>query len=329
MIDNAAELKPVFIFSLPRSGSTLLQRILAAHDSITTASEPWILLPLVYSLRDQGIYTEYRQTTAMSAIRDFINLMPNGTDDYREELQNFTTRLYARTINTPAKYFVDKTPRYHLIIDDIVELFPNGKFIFMWRNPLGMLASMVQQFWNGRWKLHLSQVDLYDGVLNLVNAFVKHQPQVCSIQFEDLLQSPEPTWETIFDYLELSSNYQVLSSFNKVALKGRYGDKLGVEKYQSLSTEPLTKWKQTLNTPIRKYWCRRYLTWIGKRRLGVMGYNINTLLTELDQIPLRCHHIPRDIFEICWGTIYRFIEPRIYRHKFSLLSNSNLIHTHT
>jgi hypothetical protein len=40
---------PLFLLSLPRSGSTLAQRILAAHAGIATTSEPWILLPYLYA----------------------------------------------------------------------------------------------------------------------------------------------------------------------------------------------------------------------------------------------------------------------------------------
>jgi hypothetical protein len=39
----------IFLLSLPRSGSTLAQRILAAHEGIATTSEPWILLPYGYA----------------------------------------------------------------------------------------------------------------------------------------------------------------------------------------------------------------------------------------------------------------------------------------
>ena len=41
---------PVFIFSLPRSGSTLTQRVLTAHDGVASAAEPWVLLPLLQPL---------------------------------------------------------------------------------------------------------------------------------------------------------------------------------------------------------------------------------------------------------------------------------------
>jgi hypothetical protein len=46
---------PLFLLSLPRSGSTLAQRILAAHGGIATTSEPWILLPYLY------VRTSYRR----------------------------------------------------------------------------------------------------------------------------------------------------------------------------------------------------------------------------------------------------------------------------
>ena len=37
-------MRPLFL-SLPRSGSTLLQRILGSHDAVATSPEPWLLLP--------------------------------------------------------------------------------------------------------------------------------------------------------------------------------------------------------------------------------------------------------------------------------------------
>ena len=49
---------------------------------------------LIYSQRDRGIYTEYRQTAAMAAIRDFIGLMPDGVNDYVNELRTFITAIY-------------------------------------------------------------------------------------------------------------------------------------------------------------------------------------------------------------------------------------------
>ena len=51
------------------------------------------------------------------------------------------------------------------------------------------------------------------------------------------------------------------------------GDPTGVKNYREVDTAPLEKWKTTINNnPLRKMWCRRYLSWIGEERLKVMGY---------------------------------------------------------
>ena len=68
---------PIFLFSLPRSGSTLLQRLLGGHPDIMTVSEPWLLLPLCYALKAEGLLSEYNNGWATKAINDFIMEFPN------------------------------------------------------------------------------------------------------------------------------------------------------------------------------------------------------------------------------------------------------------
>ena len=120
--------EPVFLFSLPRSGSTLVQRLIAGHPQVATTSEPWILLPLLYTLRRPGAYTEYGHRVAVRAIEDFTGQMHGGRDEYLFELREFATGALRRAAGHGERYFLDKTPRYHLIIHEIMELFPEGKF---------------------------------------------------------------------------------------------------------------------------------------------------------------------------------------------------------
>src|SRR5438270_5037071 len=100
---------PLFIFCLPRSGSTLLQRVLAAHPEIATASEPWILLPQLYAFRGHGVRAEYAHGTMAAALRDFRDHLPQGQDDYRRELRRFVLNLYTLASESGARYFLDKT----------------------------------------------------------------------------------------------------------------------------------------------------------------------------------------------------------------------------
>ena len=70
--------KPVFLISLPRSGSTLLQKMLMAHPEIDSCAEPWIMLPLIYSTKRVGIESEYGQRSTSIAVQSFIDAIGGG-----------------------------------------------------------------------------------------------------------------------------------------------------------------------------------------------------------------------------------------------------------
>ena len=89
-------MKPLYLFSLPRSGSTLTKRMLGSHPEITTTSEPAILLPSLYSLRHRGVMAEYDHGSLNIAVEDFCQYLPDGVDDYLSEIGEFALRLYAR-----------------------------------------------------------------------------------------------------------------------------------------------------------------------------------------------------------------------------------------
>lgn len=323
------DITPIFIFSLPRSGSTMAQRVIAAHPSIATTSETWILLPYLYTLNPNGIYAEYGHKASVSAIQDFCRELPNGTDDYLEEMRAFVTRLYRKAAKSDVPYFLEKTPRNNLVIDHILQLFPDAKFIFLWRNPLAVAASIIETFGRGKWQLYDYKVDLFDGLANMVDAYQKYPDKIHAVRFEDLVANPEEAWKALFDYLQLPFQSEMLSSFSEVKLKGRMGDPTGTKRYQTLSTEPLEKWKQTLANPLRKAWCRRYLNWIGADRLAAMGYDQNCLHKELDGIPSRMRNIGSDLLRISYGGVNCLFELRIIKRKLGNLPNWNRIHSHT
>jgi hypothetical protein len=276
---------PIFLLSLPRSGSTLVQRVLASHDEISTTPEPWLLLPQVYAMRERGAYAEYGQIPASRAIREFAERLPNGEEDYRDELRRFILALYARASGGSGAYFLDKTPRYHLVLEDLFRIFPDARYVFLWRNPLAVVASIVETWAQGTWKLERWRTDLFDGLANMVDAFERHAELSCSVRYEQLITDPLRAWPLIFEHLGLRFEPSILDRFATVDLKARMGDRTGSRRYDALSMEPLTRWPSTIVNPIRKRWCHSYLEWIGERRLSIMGYDISQLERELDAIP--------------------------------------------
>ena len=319
---------PLILFSLPRSGSTLVQRILGAHTEIATVAEPWILLPLLYTLKEQGSYTEYNHQYTNIAINDFCRELPNGQDDYLTAISNFARELYTKARKGKEHYFLDKTPRYHLISDNVIRLFPDGKFIFLWRNPLAIAASIIETWGSGRWSIYRFKIDLYEGLTKLIDTYSQHRETVHAVRYEDLTTNADAEWKSIFDYLELDYDPELLAQFSKVKFDGQLGDPTGAKQYDAISSEPLHKWKTTLANPIRKAWCRRYLNWIGQERLSIMGYDLAELLDELAAIPSSPRRVIGDIALMSFGVPYCFFETYALKHKLKTLPAWRHIHIH-
>ena len=324
----STEPTPLFLLSLPRSGSTLAQRILAAHEAIATASEPWILLPYLYTLRDRGAYAEYNHHVLVRAVEDFCDVLPHGREDYIREIRELALRLYRKASPAGTHYFLDKTPRYHLVSDELVAAFPEGRYLLLWRNPLAVVASLIETWAGGKWNLYRFKVDLFDGIENLFRTYEIHEDRVHAVRFEELITRPEETWDDVFRYLGLPFDGSVLSRFGDVELVGRWGDHSGTKRYTGVSREPLEGWKRVLNNPVRKAWCRRYLRWIGRERLAVMGYDLDVLTAELDALPTSYRRVGSDVGRGCWGLLRDVSEPHILWHKIQKLPEWNRIHVH-
>lgn len=283
---------PIFLLSTARSGSTLLQRILGSYPEIATAAEPWLLIPLVYALRGRGVHAEYEHGTLAAAIQDFSAQLPRGQADFDAEVRGFAERLYERRADPGQRYFLDKTPPYFLIVDELFRIFPDAKFVFLWRNPLAVAASLAdwpQRNWGG-----LYRENLFYGLANLINAQRENAHRSCTVRFEDYVSGDVATWQRLMDYLELPFRPESLSHFAQVDLDGRMGDKHGSALYDTLSDEPLEKWRVTLANPLRKEAARRYLAWIGAERLAAMGYDAQLLSAELEAMPVTMRNTGAD-----------------------------------
>lgn len=276
---------PIFLFSVSRSGSTLAQRIIAAHDRVATVSEPWILLPLVYSLRRDGVLAEYVHPLMVDAIEDFSDELPRGREDYLREAHDFASHLYEKAAGDQAQYFIDKSPPYCLVAEEIMEMFPDGKFVFLWRNPLSVIASMLNTWMDGRWHPTMFRSDLFVGLPRLVAARNANAAKSYSARFEDLVSGDESHWRTLMEFLGIDFDPSALVTFSDVALRGRMGDPTGTKRYSSLSADPSEKWRSAFGNPVRKAWCRRYLRFLGEERLDSMGYSLQQLLCALDAQP--------------------------------------------
>ena len=77
----------IFILSQPRSGSTMLQRMLAAHPDIHTTQEPWIALYPLFGLKEP--YPDGRfNAKGERILRDaFLKELPGRREAYLTALR--------------------------------------------------------------------------------------------------------------------------------------------------------------------------------------------------------------------------------------------------
>lgn len=203
-------LKLIFIFSLSRSGSTLLQKILQSSNEIDSISEPCILLPILYSLKKDGLTSEYAHSIASTKIQKLINFLPDKEQDYYSAIRAFAESVYMKLCDTNARYFLDKTPNYYLIIPLIANVFPDAKFIFLFRNPLDILSSYINTFRSGTLRrLDHFDKDLYEGYQYIPNGFKALKGKSISVRYEDLIEQPSTEIKRIFNYLELDFDEKV------------------------------------------------------------------------------------------------------------------------
>jgi len=314
MSENCS-VRPIFVFSLPRSGSTLMQRILASHPEISSQSETWLLLPLFYSLRSQGGTAVYGHAKQVSAVRDLCKTLPGKEGDYLEQIESLAKSIYLKASCAGCSYFVDKTPRYHLIVEEIIKTFPDAKFIFLWRNPLSVIASLISTWGGGKWNLFLFYIDLYKGLENLVSAYQKHRGNVLGVRYEDFISDSDKTCAAIFSYLDLEYRSEQLDRISQVSFSGDMGDPTGSRQYTEISDQPAKKWQGVLNNPLRKFWCKRYLHTIGTESLKTMGYEQASLLHDLGRAPAGVGYILSDLVRMLYGVAHRVLDVPVYLRK--------------
>jgi hypothetical protein len=314
--------QPVFIFSVSRSGSTLVQRIVAAHEGVATAPEPWILLPHAYSLRQKGVDAEYFQHLLATAVEDFWTRLPRGEADYLEGIREFALGLYEKASEEGATHFVDKSPPYCLVAEEIMRIFPEGKFVFLWRNPLSVIASMIETW--GPWRPTFMTADLFVGLPRLLAAREAHATRSHALKFEDAVAGDRETWEALMRYLEIEFDEAALTGFAEVEIEGRMGDPTGRRAYSSLSSDPQQKWRATLANPVRREWCRRYLRFLGEERLAAMGYDLGQLSEELSALPPGRDGLATDLWQVARGIAQ---EPVRVRTRNRRLGMPNVIRT--
>lgn len=288
----------IFLVSQPRSGSTMLQRILAGQPQIHTTAEPWIMLHPIYALRSQGHDAEYNARLAHEALRDFYGALPDGQGDYEEAIRRMAFHLYGSATEQAGKrLFLDKTPRYYLVIPDLARIMSRARFIILLRNPLAVLNSMLNAYVKERWLL-LPRLrnDLLLAPRLLVEARELLQERALVVQYETLVSEPEAQVAAICAWLGLTFQPAMLDYGDRQFAPNAMGD------FSDL-TEPTTSrlngWLQLGGQAQTRHLAQNYLEALGPELLAAMGYDYDDLKNQLLSQPARAGEV-----EVTWQQLF-------------------------
>lgn len=292
--------KQLFIISLPRSGSTLLQRILMAHSKIDSIAEPWVLLPFVYAAKPAGMMTTYSHHIASRGLSDLIGNLPNKEEDYYKFLAEFVEKMYATQVKAENGYFLDKTPKYYSILTEIDKIFPDAKYIFLFRNPVQIYGSFLSTWGNNsftRLEKYRHYFDITEGPRILSEGYKLLRDKSIGIQYEEFVENPEKHTRELLDYLGLEYEEGLIADFSSQDLKGRNVDPKA-DKYKNIEKKSLETWKSIFNTRYRKSILKNYVEGFDEDTFSVQGYNKNSILKEIDELkPKGKYSLLRDIYD--------------------------------
>ncbi len=272
----------IFLISQPRAGSTLLQSILGRHPDIFTTSESWIMLYPLYALRLDGVKAEYNAHTARKALQDFLQNLPTGEDDFYEGIRRMYGYLYEKAlVNSGRHYFLDKTPRYYFIIQELYKTFPKAHYIILLRNPLAVLCSILNTWINKKWfSLHSYKNDLILSVSLLLEG-IKILGENCTVvHYEQLINNTEIEIRKICEKLNIVFLSEMIEYGNKLP-QWNLGDK-NVYKYSRPHNLSMERWIKEIEHPQIWRLINDYLNLLGRDIISQMGYKFEELRKIVD-----------------------------------------------
>jgi tetratricopeptide (TPR) repeat protein len=267
-----------FLLSLPRSGSTLLQRMLASHPDMHSTPEPWIMLPLASMLGGSLFADNYEMDLAQQAIARFINNFDEGEKVLHRTIRRVADDLYKRILHGSGKSrFLDKTPRYFRIAEALATLYPGARFIILTRHPGAIASSMLKTWCDDDLDVMCNSViyrDLVEGPAMLVRAKEQLGSRAISVSYEQLIGDTETTMRSICSHLGLGWSKSVLSYDNNEWPKNGFGDNTHIVDHQCAVNNYQDLWRSHLSTSQElNAFANQCFDKIGEQTLTALGYS--------------------------------------------------------
>ncbi|HME39595.1 MAG TPA: sulfotransferase [Steroidobacteraceae bacterium] len=241
---GVASSAPIFVVGLPRSGSTLIEQILASHSAVEGTQELADIPRFVLELQGRDPDLESPRYPGVLA-----QLPP---EEYRRIAEKYLndTRVY----RTDKPRFIDKMPNNFRHIGLIHLMFPNAKIIDARREPMACCFGNLKQLFARGQEFAYSIEDIgryYRTYLELMEHWDAALPgRVLRVHHEDVVDDLERSVRLILDFCELPFEPTCVE-FHRTERSIRTASSEQVR--QPIFREGLDQW-------------RRYETWLGPLR---------------------------------------------------------------
>ncbi|MDB6045077.1 MAG: sulfotransferase [Gammaproteobacteria bacterium] len=188
---------PIFIVGLPRSGSTLIEQILASHSAVEGTHELAVLPRIVADLKGREPELDNPRYPAVLA-----RMSPA---DYRRLGEQYLTDT--AVYRTGKARFIDKMPNNFRHVALIHLMLPNAKIIDARREPLACCFGNLKQLFAQGQEFAYSVEDIaryYRTYLELMRHWDAVLPgRVLRVRHEDVVNDLEGNVRRLLDYCEL------------------------------------------------------------------------------------------------------------------------------
>ena len=199
----ATKKTPIFIVGMPRSGTTLMEQIIASHSLVEGAGE-----------------LEYLSKSINDCLWNSNVISNNQLQLVRDQYLKQVSRIEAKN-----GYFTDKMPLNFRWIGFILSAFPEAKIIHIKRDPMATIWSAFTKNFPAKGMLYSFNLDdavNYYGLYNeLMRRYERQYPgQLLHVDYEYLTENQEQETKRILDYIGLEYEPQCLDFYkNKSAVK--------------------------------------------------------------------------------------------------------------
>ena len=237
---------PVFVVGLPRSGTTLVERIIQTHSQVTSVGERNDFALTISRLAAKALNKKKLSREELVSASLQVDMAELGRE--------YTDRV--RTNSADTVRVIDKMPINYLYCGLIRTALPNAKIVALMRDPMDSCYAAYKAFLSGPYSFTYDLDELgryYLAFRRLMAHWEKTLPDAAYLQvrYESLVSDFETEARRIFDFLDLPWEPEVLefqksttasSTASAVQVRhGIYASSVGKWKNCAEELEPLRR----------------------------------------------------------------------------------------